>query len=109
MNKHHYFTFEDLEFQPHECFLAAKESMKPDSDLYKQLEHSKHATLYFSNGYGVSVITGSPAYAEPGKYELCVMCDGHPVGHTAICSDVLANLTEEEVTKAMKDVQDLKG
>lgn len=90
-------TFEDLEFKTHGC---AKEATQ--------------AVMFFENGYGVSLLFGFPFYSNGiDTYELAVI---HRSGEgsydlrydTGITDDVLGYITKEEVTEAMKKVQELK-
>lgn len=90
-------TFEDLEFKPHEF-----------------REDATQAVMFFENGYGASVLFGKPFYSNGiDTYELAVV---HRVGEdsfvikydTGITNDVLACISKEEVTEAMKKVQELK-
>lgn len=87
-----YKTFYDLEFKEH--------ARMP---LY-----STQARMDFPNGYGVSVVTGQYAYTdENGPYELAVMRNGELCYTTPITDDVLGYLTAEDVTRIMKQIQDL--
>lgn len=90
-------TFEDLKFEPH-----------------KYREEATQAIIFFGNDYGVSVLFGTPFYSDGiNTYELAVI---HRAGEdsfvikydTDITDDVLGYITKEEVTKAMKKVQELK-
>ena len=66
------------------------------------------ATHTFSNGYGVSVIQGSYAYTDnTDEYEVAVLKDGGICYDTHITSDVLGHLSTSDVTKVMKQVQEL--
>ena len=77
--------FKDLEF------------MKRDVSI------KKIARVSFDNGYGVSVIP----YGNNGKYEIAVLKDGDLCYDTPITSDVIGDLSEEEVTSYMKEIQQL--
>ena len=73
---------------------------------------STHATVFFDNGYGASVITGSRAYtSESAPYELAVLKgteeDNHITYDTPITNNVLGHLTESDVNKALSDVSKL--
>ena len=90
-------TFEDLEFKPHEF-----------------REDAKQAVMFFENGYGVSVLFGKPFYSNGiDTYELAVI---HRAGEDSfvikcdadITDDVFGYMSKEEVTEAMKEVQELK-
>ncbi len=73
---------------------------------------TSHAELFFPNGYGISVITGEYAYSGADEpYEIAVLKGNKKEAkityRTPITDDVIGHLTEEEVTKIMKDIQDL--
>lgn len=91
-------TFNDLEFKPHKNLGG----------------EAKHAVMFFPNGYGVSVVTGSEFfYISPtGQFELAVIKgnpeDAHIAYDTGITSDVLGHLTENDVTEVMLKVQNLR-
>lgn len=88
-----------------------------------------HATHYFPNGYGVSVVqfwydlsTGrlgidrnpysiSGSYgADRGLYELAVLKKGEGIVYdTPIANDVLGNLTSHDVTRIMGEVEKLSA
>lgn len=92
-------TFKDLEFREHELRRFAEKCVK-------------HAVMFFPNGYGVSVLFGKHFYSNGfDTYELAVIrkCgDGYSMAYdTPITNDVLAHLTEDEVTEAMIKVQKL--
>jgi hypothetical protein len=63
----------------------------------------------FDNGYGVSVVKSDYTYGGlNGLYELAVLdSDGHVTYDTPITDDVIGYLSEEDVTKIMKQVQEL--
>lgn len=85
-------TFKDLEFVY--CI------WNPDATM---------STMDFENGYGVRVVLGSDFYSNGvDTYELAVTKEGHLCYDTPITDDVLGYLTEEEVTKIMEQVQNLK-
>ena len=92
-------TFKDLEFRAHELSRFAEKG-------------AKHARIFFPNGYGVSVLFGGDFYSNRiDTYELAIIrkCgdDYSIVYDTPITNDVLAHLTEDEVTEAMIKVQNL--
>ena len=92
-------TFKDLEFKPYN--LAHMES-----------DGGRHAIMFFPNGYGVSVLFGKHFYSNGfDTYELAVIRksgDGYSMAYdTPITNDVLAHLTEDEVTEIMIEVQRL--
>lgn len=83
-------TFKDLKFEPRYL--------------------SSQATMEFDNGYGVSVLSGNIAYSNGiDTYELAVLKNGDLCYDTPITDDVLAYITEEEVTKAMEEIQKLES
>lgn len=89
-------TFKDLEFKPHRA------------------GSGKQATLFFPNGYGVSVVFGTLFYSNGvDTYEMAVLRgnenDYRLTYETPITDDVLGRRTAEEITKAMKEVQKLPG
>ena len=72
----------------------------------------KQATMFFPNGYGVSVITGPMFYTDPKHpYELAVLKGNGETStlcyDTPITDDVIGHLTGEKVSKIMKQVQEL--
>ncbi len=96
--------------------------MKTFKDLkFKErpLENGKQAKMFFSNGYGVSVIrfktlVGYGSYTRnENEWELAVLKgteDKWEITYeTDITDDVIGNLSEDEVTKIMKEVQLLKN
>ena len=92
-------TFKDLEFKRHD--LSRLEG-----------ECTKHARMFFPNGYGVLVLFGKKFYSNGfDTYELAVIrkCDdGYSMAYdTPITNDVLAHLTGDEVTEIMIEVQRL--
>lgn len=83
-------TFKDLKFEPRYL--------------------SSQATMEFDNGYGVSVLSGNIAYFNGiDTYELAVLKNGDLCYDTPITDDVLSYITEEEVTKAMEEIQKLES
>lgn len=88
-------TFKDLEFKAHQ-------------NQYAGFRTS--ATMFFNNGYGVSVITGG--YGSDYKpYELAVLFGSEEdygiTYNTPITDDVVGYLTSDEVTALMVRVQKL--
>ena len=84
--------FEDLEFAVH-----------PLSPLIKR------AKVFFKNGYGASVVTGSPfSEGDVSLYEMAVLDKHDAVCYsTAITNDVLVGLTSEEVTELLSRISSL--
>ena len=72
---------------------------------------STQATLFFENGYGVSVITGEGAYGNADQYELAVLVgtdeDFSLTYDTPVTDDVLGHLSKADVTRLLKDVEAL--
>ena len=69
----------------------------------------KKARMMFDNGFGVSVVSHTFSYGgKDGKYELAVLdSNGELTYETPITNDVMGYLESEEVTKIMKDIQNL--
>ena len=87
-------TFKDIKFKKH--------------NLYPHFE--KHGMVFFSNGYGVSVISGEDAYSDDSHpYELAVLAGSeshHGITYsTPITDDVVGYLDEDGVTEIMEKVQ----
>ena len=82
---------------------------------FKDLEHNAHpawfgtqAVMDFKNWYSVSVIRNQYTYwGDKWLYELAIMKGDKLCYTTPITNDVLGHLTEEDVTKYMKQVQKL--
>lgn len=91
-------TFKDLQFYEHESVAA-----------YRAIgvkKHALHAVMNFENGYGVSVVCGEDYYSNGvDTYEVAILKDGDICYDTPITDDVLANLTESEVTEIIERVQ----
>jgi len=93
-------TFKDLQFKRHRS--AYNRIL---ADEYKD---AKHATMYFPNGYGISVLLGKMFYSNGvNTYEVAILRDGGICYTTNITNDVLGGQTEEMVTKIMEDIQNL--
>ena len=57
------------------------------------------ARIYFSNGYGASVISGPLSYGgDKGLYELAVIYNDRIVYDTPITNDTVGFLTEDDVS-----------
>lgn len=64
----------------------------------------------FKNGYGASVIQTEYSYGgKQGLYELAVLRDDSIVYDTPITDDVLGYLSQEEVLKVLKDIDELRN
>ena len=84
-------TFKDLEFKPH-----------PNGHGGVQ------ATIDFDNGRGASVICAPFSYGgKSGLYEMAVFHDGELTYTTVLGDDVKGWLTKNEVTKLLKQIQEL--
>ena len=83
-------AFKDLEFNPH-----------PIGDGIQ-------AKIEFDNGYGASVICTPFSYGgKSGLYEMAVFHDGELTYTTVLGDDVKGWLTKNEVTKLLKQIQEL--
>ncbi len=72
----------------------------------------KQAKIFFDNNYGASVVFGSFYYSNGiDTYELAVLTGNRKVSgityDTEITDDVLGYLSETQVTKALKQIQQL--
>lgn len=92
-------TFEDLVFVE-ECF--------------KGILYSKYAKIFFPNGYGASVVTGTGCYiSEDFPYELAVL-KGTSVRNCVLCYDtpitdnVIGYLSESDVTRYLSKIEKLE-
>jgi hypothetical protein len=85
-------TFNDLEFKTH-----------------PQL-NGVVSRISFDNGYGASIVKNEYSYGgREGLYELAVLdSDGKLTYETPITSDVEGYLSEDDVTKLMEQIQNLK-
>ena len=98
-----YKTFNDLQFK---SWCEIRQMAFPSPDYID----AEQAILMFDNGYGVSVLFGNVFYSDGvDTYELAVLDGKELVYPKEICpdEDVLGYLTKEQVTEAMKKVQDL--
>ena len=85
-------TFNDLEFK---------------QDIQRGLNAAR---IMFDNGYGASVVVGPYTYGgEDGLYELAVLdSNGKLTYETPVTDDVEGYLSEDDVTKLMEQIQNLK-
>ena len=98
-----YKTFEDLDFHP---WLDGRATFS----IIPAYAEALQARLDFPNGYGVSVLFGEAFYSNgEDTYELAVIKDGDLVYPPEVCPDVdvLGYITKDEVTEAMRKIQDL--
>jgi hypothetical protein len=66
--------------------------------------------ISFDNGYGASIVKGPMSYGgDRGLYELAVLdSNGELTYDTPVTSDVEGYLSEEDVTKLLEQIQNLK-
>ena len=85
---------------------------------FKDLQFVRHndrytngirARLFFPNGYGVSVISNNYSYGgREGLYETGVLdTAGDLCYSTPVTDDVIGWLSEDDVSRVMKEVQEL--
>ena len=86
-------TFNDLKFKPHAAGMGGVMSR-----------------IMFENGYGASVVQTFFSYGgEEGLYELAVLdSNGQLTYSTPVTDDVEGRLTEDDVTKLLEQIQNLK-
>ena len=83
-------TFNDLEFKIH-----------PSGVMF-----GVQARIDFDNGYGASIVRGPYTYGgDEGLYELAVFDENGITYSTPITNDVEGNLTEDDVTKLLEQIQ----
>lgn len=104
-------NFDDLDFEIH----PMQKSYDPFASVLAGMfsptggsTFDAQARLFFDNGYGVSVVTGTAAY---DNYEIAVLKGDENKSNicydTPITDDVIPCSTEEDVSKIMKQVQEL--
>ena len=103
--------FEELQFEEHPMAKNLDPMNVTVAGLFSPNGGSTFSTqsrMFFDNGYGVSVITGSAAY---DKYEIAILEGDEKTSSicytTPITSDVIPCGTEEDVTNIMHQVQNL--
>ena len=85
-------TFNDLDFNPMEMGLGII------------------ARINFDNGYGASVVKSMYSYGgNQDLYELAIIKDNDLCYDIPITDDVLGYLTEDDVTKYLRQIQELKN
>jgi len=74
------------------------------------------ARVFFANGYGASVVRGTGTYGAPSLYELAILVGTRNdnefarniyVGGDGYNDGIAGFLSEDAVTKLLKDIQDL--
>jgi hypothetical protein len=67
------------------------------------------AIITFDNGYGASIVRHKFSYGNAqGLYELAVLDSDDAIAYdTPVTDDVLGHLSEEDVTNALKQIQEL--
>jgi hypothetical protein len=74
------------------------------------------ARIFFANGYGASVVRGPGTYGEPSLYELAILVGTRDdneyarnihVGDEGFPDGIAGWLSEDRVTKLLKDIQAL--
>lgn len=101
-------TFDDLIFKQHPAAKNINSEIYPN--IYRQYQYSKHALLFFKNGYGVSVVFGSVFYSNGvDTYELAILEGDEKESKitytTGIADDVIGYISKDVVTEVMKKVQ----
>jgi len=87
-------TFNDLDFNPMDMGIGI----------------GIQARIYFDNGYGASVVQSPYSYGgNQDLYELAVIKDDAIRYDTPITDDVIGYLTEDDVTKYLGQIQELKN
>jgi hypothetical protein len=87
-------TFNDLDFNPIDMGIGI----------------GIQARINFDNGYGASVIKSPYSYGgNQDLYELAVIKDNAICYDTPVTDDVLGYLTEDDVTKYLGQIQELKN
>jgi hypothetical protein len=94
-----YKTFDDLEWNP----------WTTDEHYSQEFLDSRQAKMTFSNGYGVSVLCGTPFYSNgEDSYEVGIMKYGELFKLDRYGDTVVGYRTKDEVTNIMKYLQTLK-
>lgn len=77
---------------------------------FKPFRDGTGSRIYFSNGYGASVVRHMGSYGGPeGLYELAVLKDDSICYDTPITNDVLGWLEPEAVTQLLQQIKELEN
>jgi urease gamma subunit len=79
--------------------------------VFNKASHVKQAIVWFDNGYGASIVTSELIMgARNGHYELAVLDKGtnNILYNTEITDNVLNFLSEDEVSKVLVRIKNLK-
>lgn len=103
-----YKTYDDLEWREHHLAAEAKRFYSP---LLVENKDAKHATMFFDNGYGISVIKDAPLITGCCKFEYAVLRltdGGYVIDYkTGIADDVIRTDSEDKISYIMRQIQDL--
>ena len=71
--------------------------------------YGKKSKMFFDNGYGVSVVSSFGSYGgNLGLYEVAVLShSGEIICNTPITNDVIGYLSKSDVSRIMKEIQQL--
>lgn len=76
--------------------------------VFEQDESIKRSRLTFTNGYGISVITGYSTYSDESQpYEVAVLLNDDVYYNSYITNDVVGYCNKRKVTRLMKQIQDI--
>ena len=87
--------------------------MKTFEDLYFNVSEHICAKEFFDNGYGISVVRNKATYTSKNTldFEIAVLkgtCDNYKISYdTPIANGVIGYLTPKEISKVMKEIQEL--
>ena len=105
-----YKTYNDLEWREHHLSAEAKNANLP---FLAENKDAKHATMFFDNGYGISVIKDAPLITGCNKFECAVIRKRGTKGeydldfNTGITDDVIRTNYDGEISHIMHRIQDL--
>lgn len=92
-----YFTFYDLEWAP----------WTEDEHLTQEFLDSKQARMDFDNGYGISVLSGTPFHSDDYTYEVRILKDGKLKKVAPYDTCILGYRTPDQITQIMEYLQKL--